>query len=90
MFNNLYSVKIQEVANKKKNMLKKEAVTKTASKIEPKDKTGDKKEKNTLAAQDENQKNHQKSKVSKDDHWFYTANEVYLDAPFRLQDYKEK
>jgi len=24
------------------------------------------------------------------ENWFYTANKVFLDAPFRLQDYKEK
>jgi hypothetical protein len=31
-----------------------------------------------------------KSNEEDRENWFYTADEVYLDAPFRLQDYKEK
>ena len=41
MFINLYSKKIHEAINKKKNLAKKEAVSKTAAKIAPKDKTED-------------------------------------------------
>ena len=85
MFNNLYSVKLHEVAEKKKRLAKKEAVSKPAAKAAPKDKTGNNKGKTTTAAQDK------KPEVSKTrDDWFYTADEVYLDAPFSLKDYKEK
>jgi hypothetical protein len=94
MFNNLYSWKLIEVAKKKKRLAKKEAVLqlcKTAPKTAPKDKTGNNKEKTTSAAQDKNQKSNKKQEFSKnEDNWFYTADEVYFDAPFRLQDYKEK
>ena len=94
MFNNLYSIKLHEVAKKKKKLAKKEAVLqlrKTAAKAASKNKTGDNKEKTTSAVQDKNQNSNKKQEVWKsEDNWFYTADEVYLDAPFRLQDYKEK
>jgi hypothetical protein len=93
-FSNLYSVKLNEVANEKKKLAKKESVLQlciTAPKTAPKDKTGNNKEKTTSAAQDKNQKSNKKQVFSKnEDNWFYTADEVYFDAPFRLQDYKEK
>ena len=99
MFNDLYSQKLNEVAKKMKKLAKKEAVSKTAAKAAPKDKTEDNKEKTTPAK--ENQKNNQTKEVPDDvnlncdneedrENWFYTANKMYLDAPFRLQDYRKK
>jgi len=90
--------KRREEEDKKKKEGKKELAKENfkSSKVQQNEISLDKKPNKT-----ENKNNNQIHDLSEDDYWdsdneedranwFYSADEVYLDAPFRLQDYKEK
>jgi hypothetical protein len=72
----MYENMLREIENNKK-----QAKIKREQKI---------KEKISMKRKLAQKKREEKEKKEKLENWFYTADEIYPDAPFRLQDYKKK